>query len=246
MPSKGKLLGRLDNVLHIIYLLFNEGYYSKTQDPILRKELCLDALRLGLLLRDYDKTNTPKTNALLALMCFHASRFQARKTSEDSFVLYDQQDESLWDDKLIEQGWHFLGQSMEGPELSSYHLEARIASLHSKKEDSSNKWEEILILYNQLLQINYSPTVELHRGFALYKARGWEVAVKEIEKLQLENSHFYHLLLGEFYRHSFPYHALQNYQRAYELARTQTEQQVIQQKINELGSLSSDGKDDKI
>ena len=72
LPPESEIEERLDNVLHVIYLLFNEGYYSKTQNQILRRELCLDALRLGKMLAEYEKTNRPKTNALLALMCFHA------------------------------------------------------------------------------------------------------------------------------------------------------------------------------
>jgi len=97
LPSENEIDRRLDNVLHIIYLLFNEGYYSTTQNQILRKDLCADALRLGIMLTEYEKTNRPKTNALLALMCFHASRFSARQTNDDPFVLFEQQNQELWD-----------------------------------------------------------------------------------------------------------------------------------------------------
>src|SRR5690606_15225126 len=93
-PSDNEINDRLDNALHIIYLLFNEGYYSKTQNQILRKELCLEAMRLGVILIENEMTNTPKTNALMALMCFHASRFQARQTGEADFVLYKNHDEN--------------------------------------------------------------------------------------------------------------------------------------------------------
>lgn len=155
LPPKQEIEHRIDNVLHTIYLLFNEGYYSRTQSKILRKDLCLDAMRLCLLLTEYKKTNLPETNALMALMCFHASRFSARLDSNDTYIPYENQNQGLWDTVLIKQGTHFLHLSAKGNSVSSYHIEARIASLHCQKEDSKEKWEEILHLYNQLLIINY-------------------------------------------------------------------------------------------
>jgi len=221
-------------VLHIIYLLFSEGYYSKTQNQILRKELCMEALRLGLMLTEYDRTNLPKTNALIALMCFHASRFSARQINENSLVLYDQQDPGLWDAGLINQGVHFLDLSAKGDEVSSYHLEARIAYWHCMKEDTKEKWEAILQLYNQLLLANYSPGVALNRTYALYKANGQEAALAEAKKLQLENNHFYFILLGELYKNIDNNKAKLNFERAYTLARTQTEKEEIREKIEGL------------
>lgn len=234
LPQENEIVSRLDNVLHIIYLLFSEGYYSKTQSQILRKDFCLEALRLGLMLTEYERTNLPKTNALIALMCFHASRFSARETSEDTMVLYEQQDEALWDRELIDQGKHFLYLSAEGSEVSSYHLEARIAWWHSMKEDTQEKWENILSLYNQLLQVNYSPSVALNRTFALYKANGRQEALVEAEKLKLDNNHFYYILLGELYKGLDNEKAKLNFQKAYSLAKTQTERQDIQEKIDNL------------
>ncbi len=232
LPNENQINNRLDNVLHIIYLLFNEGYYSKTQNQILRKDLCIEALRLGIMLTEYEKTNVPKTNALIALMCFHSSRFNARQTSENSFILYEQQDEELWDKELINRGLYFLRLSAEGNEITSYHLEARIANLHCIKEDTNEKWEEILQLYNQLLMINYSPGVALNRTFALYKANGKQAALVEAEKLKLENNHFYFLLLGELYKNIDDKKAKSNLQRAYSLAKTNTEKENIQMKLD--------------
>ena len=234
MPNEKEITVRLDNVLHIIYLLFNEGYYSKTQNQILQRELCVEALRLALLLTDYEKTNLPKTNALIALMCFHASRFDARQTNEDSIVLYQQQDEKLWDPALVKQGMHFLDISAQGNEISSYHVEARIAYWHCVKKDTREKWEEILQLYNQLVIINYSPGVALNRTYALYKANGRKEALLEAEKLKLENNHFYYVLLGELYQTIDDKKAKLNFEKAHALAKTQTEKQIIQNKINEL------------
>jgi RNA polymerase sigma factor (sigma-70 family) len=234
MPGESQVNERLNNVLHVIYLLFNEGYYSTTQNKILRKDLCLEAMRLGLLLTQFPKTNLPKTNALVALMCFHASRFNAREENDVSFVLYENQNEALWDQALINQGIRFLDLSVQGDELSSYHLEAKIAYWHCVKEDSAEKWEEILQLYNQLLLINYSPSVALNRTYALYKANGADAAIIEAEKLQLEGNHFYFTLLGELYKSKDKGLAKLNFKKAYDLARTETEKSVLQEKINSL------------
>lgn len=231
LPPATEIMNRLDNVLHIIYLLFSEGYYSKTQNQILRKDLCLEAMRLGVMLTENQSTNLPRTNALMALMCFHASRFNARQTSEDGLVLYEDQDETLWDKALINQGIYFLEESAQGTELSSYHLEARIAYWHCIKEDSREKWEEILELYDQLLAINYSPSVALNRIFALYKVNGPGEALLEAEKLKLENNHFYYVLLGELYSTIDEEKAITNYEKAYSLARTEPEKQEILRKI---------------
>jgi len=234
LPPENEIAGRLDNVLHIIYLLCSEGYYSKTQNQILRKDLGIEALRLGLMLTEYERTRLPKTNALIALMCFHASRFDARETGGEGFILYEQQDEALWNQELIAQGKHFLYLSAEGDEISSYHLEARIAYWHCIKEDTREKWENILSLYNQLLMVNYSPSVALNRTFALYKANGRQEALVEAEKLKLENNHFYYLLLGELYKGFDNEKAALHFQKAYALAKTQTERSGIQEKIDSL------------
>jgi RNA polymerase sigma-70 factor (ECF subfamily) len=235
LPPEDELVKRLDNVLHVLYLMFSEGYYSKTQNQILRRDLCFEALRLSVTLTEYERTNRPKTNALIALMCFHASRFDARQARGDSMVLYEEQDEALWDSELIRKGMEYLECSAQGDEISSYHLEARIASWHCVKEDSKEKWEEILELYDRLLKINFSPSVALNRIYALSKVHGNQAALSEVEKLKFEDNHFYFLLLGELYATLDPVHAKVSYQRACALARTQTEKQGIQKKIEALG-----------
>jgi RNA polymerase sigma-70 factor (ECF subfamily) len=226
-----ELENRLDNVLHIIYLLFSEGYYSQTDNAILRKDLCVEAMRLGVMLTEYERTNRPKTNALLALMSFHASRFNARESNNDTLVLYEQQNTGLWDTALINQGIYFLNNSANGNEVSSYHLEAGIAYWHCMKEDKPEKWEAILHLYDQLLLINYSPVVAMNRIFALYKAKGKETALQEALSLQAGDNHFYFLLLGELYSNLDDEQALAHYKKAYALAKTQPEKQGIQEKI---------------
>lgn len=234
MPPENEIDTRLDNVLHIIYLLFNEGYYSTTQNKTLRKDFCMEALRLGLMLTEYSKTNLPKTNALIALMSFHASRLDARQNADNDFILYDEQDENLWDQNLIEQGIHFLNLSARGDRLSSYHLEAGIAFWNCRKEETKEKRESILRHYNLLLQINYSPAVALNRLYALYKARGKEIALAEAEKINLPNNHFYCTLLGELYEGIDNERAKENFEKALSIAKTETERHIIKLKMKNL------------
>lgn len=234
MPPEKEIDTRLDNVLHIIYLLFNEGYYSTSQNKMLQKDFCMEALRLGLLLTDYSKTNLPKTDALVALMSFHASRLDARQNADNDFILYDEQDKNLWDEDLIEQGIHFLNLSARGDALSSYHLEAGIAFWNCQKEETKEKRESILRHYDLLLQINYSPGVALNRTYALYKARGKEIALVEAEKLNLSGNHFYFTLLGELYTGNDNEKAKANFEKALLLAKTETEREVINLKIKNL------------
>ena len=234
MPPPADMETRLDTVLRTIYLLFSEGYYSSSHDQTLRKDLCLEAMRLCYLLLENNGTNTPPANALLSLMCFHASRFDARVNEQGEPVLYDQQDTSLWDTELIAKGSYFLNCSATGGRLSKYHLEAAIAYWHTRKEDTSEKWESILQLYNRLLQLEYSPVAALNRTYALARANGKQAAITEAEKLNLEDNHFYFTLLGELYTGIDNEKAKQHFERATVLAKTQTDRQLIQQKIDQL------------
>jgi len=230
-PGEAEINKRLETVLTTLYLLFNEGYYSESQDNLLREELCLEAMRLTDLLIENEDTNQPQVNALFALMCFHASRFRARKDRSGAMVLYHDQDEALWDYVLISKGGYFLSRSSQGNKLSKYHLEASIAYWMTVKADTKEKWESVLQLYNQLLQIEYSPIAALNRTFALYKANGKEKAIAEAEKLNLTNNHFYFTLLGELYKGTDGMKAKQYFNQALSLAKTLTDKQILQNKI---------------
>ena len=232
LPVDADIEARLENVLTTIYLLFNEGYYSISQDNTLRKEMCLEAMRLCTMLIENSITNKPQVNALLSLMCFHASRFDARLDNHGQLVLYDDQDVNLWNTDLISKGAYFLNAAATGNKISKYHLEAGIAYWNTRKEDTLEKWENILDLYNQLLQINYSPVAALNRTYALSKARGREAALAETEKLELRDNHFYFLLLGELYRNFDKTKARHNFEKAYSLAKTQSEKHAIQKKLD--------------
>lgn len=226
-PTAKEVIERLDNVLKTIYLLFSEGYYSTSQNIVLRKDLCAEAMRLCYMLIENQATNLPKTNALLALMCFHTSRFEARTNENGEMVLYQDQDESLWNKELIEQGAYFLSKASSGDSLSKYHLEAGIAYWHTQKKDSIEKWEHILELYNNLLILEYSPIAALNRTFVLSKTKGKETAIAEAEKLNLADNHFYYSLLGDLYMGVDHKKALQNFQKALELAKSPADKAII-------------------
>ncbi|HKH59512.1 MAG TPA: sigma-70 family RNA polymerase sigma factor [Flavitalea sp.] len=231
-PRRAQISKRLETVLTTLYLLFSEGYYSESQDAVLREDLCLEAMRLTQLLIDYEITNVPKVNALFSLMCFHASRFKARKDPTGELVLYHDQDETLWNQELISKGAYYLHIASQGSEVSKYHLEASIAYWHTIKADTKEKWENILQLYNRLLQTEYSPIAALNRTFALSKANGKQEAIKEAEKLKLADSHYYFALLGELYTDIDNTKARHNFEKSLSLAKTLADKQTIQKKID--------------
>ncbi len=234
LPPVAEIDERLTTVLTTIYLLFNEGYYSISQDQTLRKDLCYEAMRLCTMLTENSLTNKPEVNALLALMCFHASRFDARFNNNGEMILYEDQDENLWDHELISKGGYFLQCSASGNKLSKYHLEACIAYWNTQKADSKEKWENILQLYNQLLQLQYSPIAALNRTYALSKANGKQRAITEAEKINLADNQFYWTLLGVLYTDIDNEKAKQHFQKALLLAKTQPDKQTIQKKIDTL------------
>jgi RNA polymerase sigma factor (sigma-70 family) len=236
-PNDTEISSRLQAVLTTLYLLFNEGYYSESRDIILRNDLCLEAMRLTYMLIENAATNLPNVNALMALMCFHASRFEARKNAGGEIVLYQDQDESLWNGELIAKGAYYLNQASTGRQVSKYHLEAGIAYWHTIKEDTPEKWESILHLFNQLLAIAYSPVTALNRTYALSKVRGNRVAIIAAEKLNLSNNHFYYTLLGELYKNIDPQEAQNNLLKALHLSKTNADKQLIRKKIEELDAL---------
>jgi RNA polymerase sigma-70 factor (ECF subfamily) len=233
-PPPEETARRLENVLTTLYLLFNEGYYSESRHSVVREELCLEAMRLTALLLDNAATALPEVNALLALMCFHASRFPARKNANGEMVLYHRQDASRWNQELISRGALLLHRAATGEQLSKYHLEAAIAYWHTVREDSAEKWGAILRLYDQLLALADSPIAALNRIFALSKTSGKPAAILEAELLQLTDNPYYYTLLGELYTGIDRHKAMTSLQKAYALARTEADRQVIAEKMKDL------------
>ncbi|HVW58672.1 MAG TPA: sigma-70 family RNA polymerase sigma factor [Puia sp.] len=234
LPAPSEIESRLSSVLTTIYLLFNEGYYSISRDKPLHKELCLEAMRLCAMLIENKETDQPQVNALLSLMCFHASRFDARLDGSGQIILYEDQDTSRWNTDFISKGGYFLKCAAAGDTLSRYHLEAGIAYWSTQRTDTKEKWKNILQFYNLLLQMEYSPIAALNRTYALSKVYGKPAAILEAEKLDLTDNHFYFALLGELYTSIDDDTAGINFQKAYSLAKTQADKQAVQKKIDRL------------
>lgn len=231
-PSETVLDKRLDNVLSILYLLFNEGYFSSNASKTIRKELCFEAIRLLYILTENNQTNVPKSNALMALFCFHASRFEARVNQIGEQILYDQQDKQQWDFKLIEKGEFYLNLSAKGTEISKYHLEASIAFWHTRTTYiSTEKWESILQFYNRLLQIEYSPITALNRTYALALVKGKEAALKEALKIDLKQNYLYHSLLAELYSGSNTTKEIEHITKALQLTQNDAHKKVLNEKL---------------
>lgn len=224
---------RLETVLTTLYLLFNEGYFSRTNNLLIRKDLCLEAIRLTLILTDTPFTNIPKANALLALMCFQSSRLDARTNDEGEAILFDEQNETLWDKNLIEKGNYYLTEACQAnnTSVSKYHLEAGIAYWHTSLA-GKEKWPHILNLYNQLVIIEYSPVTALNRAFAFSKVYGKEIAATEAEKLNLTSNGYYHGLLGYLYSETHPDKAIHHFEEAINLTKSKPEKQTLQKHIN--------------
>lgn len=188
---------RLPGVLKTIYLVFNEGYYSSVADIDVRQEMCWEAMRYALFLSHQDFLPRADVFALIALMCFHTSRFKARLTTSGEIILLEDQDRSLWDQDLINKGKNYLTYAAGVEHLSIYHLEAAIAYWHTT--DHPDRWNNILQLYNKLLTVQYSPIAALNRTYALAKANSIKEAIVEAKKLDLQDNHLYHSLLAALY-----------------------------------------------
>jgi len=230
-PPDNQIVDRVDTVLTTIYLLFNEGYYSINKNAVLRKDLCLEAMRLCYLLTENKITDLPAVNALLALMCFHASRFDARVSDNGKFIKYDQQEVKLWNTQLIENGENYLTRAATGNTISKYHLEAAIAFWHTKSSNDPAKWRSILGLYDTLLAIDYSPSASLNRIVAFSKIYGNQKAIDLAESETVIKNYYYHVLLGELYSTIEVTKALEHYKKALVLSKTLNDRSVIESKI---------------
>ncbi|HYF69261.1 MAG TPA: DUF6596 domain-containing protein [Ohtaekwangia sp.] len=233
-PSINEINSRLDTVLTTLYLLFSEGYYSTSQNTTLRRDFCVEAMRLTYLLLQNAVTNNPAVNALMALMCFHASRLDARTNDKGEMILYHEQDETLWNKELIERGNYFLNNAATGSVLTKYHIEAGIACWHTRKEDTKEKWQNILELYNNLLVLEYSPIADLNRIFALSKVAGKDAAIIEAERLNLTDNHFYHSLLGNLYSSVNDERALKHFDTALQLAHSSADKAIIKKNLEKV------------
>jgi RNA polymerase sigma factor (sigma-70 family) len=182
VSGRSQIEKRLEAVQHALYLLFSEGYHG-SGEPV-QEELCAEAMRLCDSLAQHPVCATPRTLALLALMCFHAARLSGRAAEDGSLLLLEQQDRSRWDRALIGRGFELLDRSASGDELSEYHLEAAIASLHCAAPSvAETDWARITELYDLLGQLRPSPMVALNRAIAVGEARGPEAGLEALAAL---------------------------------------------------------------
>lgn len=226
---------RLDVVLRTLYLLFNEGYFSKSGNILIRKDLCAEAMRLTHMLTENQLTNTRQSEALLALMCYQSSRFDAR-LKDGQTILFEAQNTSLWDQELIERGHYYLVNACSGEAISKYHIEAGIAYWHTTPPETA-KWAHILHLYNQLIVIEYSAMTALNRTFAFAKVHGNEAGLAEAEKLGLDGNSYYHSLLGYLYTPVSVAKAVEHYRRAVSLSKSPAEIQTLESECARLAAI---------
>lgn len=200
-PGVNAMLSRIEAVAKTLYLLFNEGYNSSHPEKLIREDLCEEAMRLTILLTENPKTNVPSVNALLALMCFHVSRFGSRTDDRGFIILLKDQDRTLWNKFLIQKGNEYVARSSTGNDIHEFQIEAAIASIHANASSYENtNWKLILRLYNTLLTRNFSPIVALNRCLVIAEVEGCEKAIEELKKIKnlSENCH-YNTSLGEMY-----------------------------------------------
>ncbi|ETX08205.1 MAG: hypothetical protein ETSY2_06775, partial [Candidatus Entotheonella gemina] len=184
IPSSDELRSRLEPVLEVLYLLFNEGHSALEGAELVRMDLCHEAIRLCRLLAGHQLTNRPEVHALAALLLFQAARLPARANAAGELLLLQEQDRSAWDQQLIALEVEHLQQAATGNHLTDFHLEAEIAAHHTLADDfASTDWQCILDCYNALMDRQPSPVVALNRAVVLARVEGGEKALRELEVL---------------------------------------------------------------
>ena len=194
--------GRLPAVQRALYLLFNEGYHGASPESAVRADLCQEAMRLTGLLLDYPLAAMPATFALSALMCLHAARSPARVDASGNLTSLFDQDRTRWDSRLVAEGQRLLDLSATGKELTEYHVEAAIASVHvTAHRTEETDWGRIVSLYDTLMAIRPSPVVALNRAIAIAQHEGPERGLEEIRSIarsdRLATYPFYFAALGD-------------------------------------------------
>jgi len=185
IPPESELGARLESVLDVLYLLFNEGYSAHGGENLTRAELCGEAIRLAEILAGNRATDLPVVHALLALMLLQASRLPARVDEAGDLLLLAEQDRGAWDRELIARGFRHLEHAASGPEMTAYHVEAAIAATHAvAPKEASTNWMYIVQLYDDLLTLKPSPVVELNRAIALAMTEGPESGIAAIERIE--------------------------------------------------------------
>jgi RNA polymerase sigma-70 factor (ECF subfamily) len=221
-----------------LYLLFSEGYHGASTHAAVRAELCHEAMRLAAVLLKHPLGATPATFALCALMCLTAARLPARLDAAGNLNSLIDQDRLLWDRRLVLEGMSFLEASATGSELTGYHIEAAIASIHSTAPDvTATDWKTIVSLYDTLMMIQPSPIVALNRAIAVAQHEGSARGLDEIEAIahrdRLAAYPFYPAALGELeLRRGSLATAREHFRAALALARNPMERRFLEQRAN--------------
>jgi RNA polymerase sigma-70 factor, ECF subfamily len=185
IPRSDEIDDRLESVLDVLYLFFNEGYSVHGGENLVRAELCGEAIRLAGILAGNRRTDLPPVHALLALMLLQASRLPARVDEAGDLLLLSEQDRARWDRGLIAEGLRHLDRAASGASMTAYHAEAAIAACHAVAPDeASTDWTYVLRLYGELLALKPSPVVELNRAIALAMVEGPTAGIRAIESIQ--------------------------------------------------------------
>lgn len=237
IPSLEEINERLDSVLSAIYLLFNEGYNSTEYDSLIRQDLVEEALRLALLLTENTQTALPQVFALLALICFHTSRFKSRVDEQSNLLTLKYQNRTLWDAALIQRGVFFLQKSSQGQTVSRYHIEAVIAYEHciAPSYEATN-WQKILTMYDWLYQLENDPIVALNRSVVITEIHGARAGIKAIEQIPnlslLKKFYLLPAILGELYARLGERQTAQKYwAEALSLTNSKAEKAFLEKKI---------------
>lgn len=195
-PSLDDLPARIDSVLRVIYLLFNEGYAATSGDDLVRSDLCEEAIRLGTLLVDQSPLRLPAAHALLALMMLQAARLPARTLADGTLAVLSEQNRELWDRKLISLGMRHFGESAAGNTITTYHLQAEIAAIHAAAtSDNDTDWSKLVELYDDLYKVEPTPIVLLNRAIAISRAHGPQAGLTALEQIDAHHAlRNYHLL----------------------------------------------------
>jgi RNA polymerase sigma-70 factor (ECF subfamily) len=200
VPSEADLPERLASVLAVVYLIFNEGYAASSGERLIREELASEAIRLGRLLAEL-MPDEPEVLGLLALMLLLHSRRAARTTTDGELVPLHEQNRSLWDHDLIEEGQALVKRCLRRNQPGPYQLQAAINAVHSDAPTAAQTdWTQILALYDQLLAITPTPIVALNRAVAVAEIDGPQVALELIDELPLDHYYLYHAVRADLLR----------------------------------------------
>jgi RNA polymerase sigma-70 factor (ECF subfamily) len=233
IPPEEALTDRLQAVLTVLYLIFNEGYSATAGDQLVRRELCDEAIRLGKLLAVL-MPDEPEVLGLLSLMLFHDSRREARTSPEGELILLEDQDHSLWNRDRIEEGRRVLQRSFGLGSPGPYQLQAAIAAVHS---DETTDWSVIAALYQQLVLVAPSPIVDLNRAVAVAMADGLDEGLDLIAQIQgLDDYHLLHAARADLLRRlGRRDEAAGAYRRALALTPNPIERAYLERRLCEVG-----------